>query len=367
MQQAEQLRAQIRALRKELNKVNPSAARTRGTSDYEAFLNFKKMGKDVVNVGWANSKPSAESFFEGQRRKLERGLIKNNPYEDWQIDDTRDIDGDNKPDIIIKNAQGVPKIINGQTIKRSRHPKREAYYSEIPDKAERINYNKLVKAGEAKPFSKQFNAFTITQTPDGVVISNADERNTTKATPYRLFSQKFFSPIWEHLKKLLPENMPNTEKMAMYRTLLSTMWSRIKDVVYGILGVAKPNNDEDIKYVENKKSFKNQLKDIIVELFEDPNKFYNDALSIIISLAPQLENYIRENRETIYDDLLKAMFNVPDRLYKKNQSGPQQYGFGKRPRIPNIRGEEPEPVFEQGDDWEQPRVRQFGDFTEFDE
>ena len=343
LRSAEEIRAQMRALRKELNKVDPQSRSKRGSQAYDDFYKFKQLGKDVVSVGWGNSRKSAEAQFAKTKAKKARGEITSDPYEGWDIQDNEDIDGDGSKDVIIIDSNGNKRIINGQTIKRSRHPKREMYYDQYPTRDLRKGHNERVKEGQEKHFNKKYNQINIVRNPDGSTkISKIDGKTPS---PYRLFAQKFYGPIWDMLKAGFSGS--NTEKMEIYRTLLSAMWSRVKDVAYSTLGIQKPSNKEDMSYVEARKPFKNKLRQLMDELTEDPQKFFNDAISIIISKMPDAESYVRSNLDAIYNNILVNMYDIaPERMIFQKANQPREYTFGRKAPVMKLEEDEDIPTSE---------------------
>ena len=60
----------------------------------------------------------------------------NSPDAPWHVT-SNDENGDNIPDIIIRNANGDPIVVNGWTTKGSDYPERYQYYNAYPTRAER--------------------------------------------------------------------------------------------------------------------------------------------------------------------------------------------------------------------------------------
>ncbi len=323
-QTPDQIRAMIRDLNKRLRTEYPESVNVRGQKAYNDFLEFKKLGKDVVNVGWANSSRAAKIHLNKYDEKFKEGKIKTNPYDGWYVNDTVDIDGDGKKDVVVYNKIKTPRIINGQAMKRSNHPRREAYYDQYPTREERVAYNKRVKAGEEQPYKQKMNKIRVERDENGKVKIMKD-----KFSPYKLFGQKFFKPIWDMIKNALPKDMPNTDKMKIYREALSKLWTGVKNIAYNSLKIQIPNNAEDAKYIEGKANFKNKLKDMMNQLMVNPNLYFEISMNVLSS-SKLFTAYINKNINFIYNHLIHTLYdNEFEEDPKHDKSAPFERGIIK--------------------------------------
>ena len=321
-QEATDLRNQIRALNKQLKEIDPRARAkgTRGADSFNKLLELKQMGKDIKNVGWANSRASAQEQFNAKPEK----------YEGWNIMDNKDIDGDGANDVILYDARGVPVIINGQTLKRSGHPVRKIYFEENATPAQRKQYNKGIKEGTQSTYKTKLNKIKVERDESGnISIAKAHPMATVKISPYKVFAQKFYKPIWNYLKQPLT-NLTNADKMDYYRKFLGGMWSAIKNNAYELLGLIKPASKEDQTYTESRKDFKEQLKTMVMTLLQNPDIFYDDALNIIIQIEPKFKDFINQNSDEIREILLNELYdNYRGNPIELEQS--QGFKFGGKP------------------------------------
>ena len=201
-------------LRKELNKLEPNNRAARVDPSLEKLMDLKKANKDVVSVGWANSAKSAQAQFDKYPER----------YEDWEVREDEDIDGDDIPDTVIYNKAGTAKIINGQTVRKSRHPFRQAIYTAYPTREDRKQANEQIKAGNTQPFKKQYNKLKVIHTKDGKTRVEYDVNKQRRETlsAYKLFSQVFFAPIWDAIKHVY-DGMPTAEKLKGYGDTLRVL------------------------------------------------------------------------------------------------------------------------------------------------
>ena len=91
LNRASQIKIEMIKLRKELNQLEPNNRTTRADPSINTLLELKRANKDVVSVGWANSKKSADVQFAKYPKQ----------YEGWEEKEDEDIDGDNINDTII--------------------------------------------------------------------------------------------------------------------------------------------------------------------------------------------------------------------------------------------------------------------------
>lgn len=87
--------------------------------------------RDVKRVSNAISPQGAQKMVDKHNAE--------NPSSPWTLH-TNDINGDNIPDIIIRNKRGEPMYVNGYTTKKSNYPLVYNYYKEHPTRESRKKY-----------------------------------------------------------------------------------------------------------------------------------------------------------------------------------------------------------------------------------
>ena len=91
LSEADQIKAELKKLRKLLNQLEPQARVAKQNPNLNILFALKSAGKDVVNVGWANSAASAQAQID---KFPER-------YPGWEVKEDEDIDPDGRPDTIV--------------------------------------------------------------------------------------------------------------------------------------------------------------------------------------------------------------------------------------------------------------------------
>ena len=135
------------------------------------------------------------------------------------------------------------------------------------------------------------------------------------------------------------------------------MWSAIKNYAYQQLGLIKPASKEDQTYTESRKDFKEQLKTMVMTLLQNPDIFYDEALNIIIQIAPGFKDYINQNSDNIRRLLINELYdNLGDEIIDLEPS--QGFKFGGKPMQSKLRGQtgpdtyEDQPADEYPEDFE---------------
>lgn len=291
LNRAAQIKIEMSRLRKELNQLEPGNRSVRADPALNTLLELKRANKDVVSVGWANSKKSADVQFAKYPKQ----------YEGWEAKEDEDIDGDNINDTIIYNKSGNPKIINGQTIKKSGHPYRQAVYTAYPTREERKAENEKIKAGEEIPFKKQYNRLKVVHTKDGQVRVEYNVNKQRKEGPssYKLFGQVFFAPIWDSVKFVFAD-LDTKQKLKVYGDMLRSLWRLIQTAAFQELGIdASQLSQEAFKSLSSKKQFKNTVDAIVRGIIGDPQTFAMPTIKELVNYEPELLKPLEDNMPRI--------------------------------------------------------------------
>jgi len=287
------LKEQRRALNEEIHKLDPNAGLTgRAKKRNDAMghlLKLSEMNKEVKRVGWANSGESVKRQFELDAQKPKEKRI----HEGWDVHDTRDITGDGIPDVIVYDETGAVRIVNGNTITKSKYPERQQYYSEYPDPQTRravrnretgepINY-KIDENGnkydhQYTSYGNFKNKYKNVEVENGVPrYTNAQTARLKKLTPWSVFINVIMKKYWTAIKESnLINDIPKPLKMRFYGLLKKYTWYLIKNhVISERLNLNIPEKKEQREYIEKSNNFKEALYAEITDILKiEPEEMF---------------------------------------------------------------------------------------------
>ena len=291
MTEAERLKIEITKLRKRLNQIEPQVRSRKEDQNINTLFALKSAGKDVVNVGWANSATSAQEQFDKFPDR----------YQGWTVDEKMDIDGDGQNDTVIFNASSQPKIINGQTIKKSQHPFRKGYYEQYPTRESRTEVNKQIKEQGLPSMKQRYNSLKVIHNKDGTVNVeyNFNNDRKSKLSTYKVFTKLYFNPIWDGIKHVYKE-YETTEKLKVYGQLLRSLWQVLQAETLRRLGLPEGQITEEVLGLyTGKKAFKDTLAKIVEEILIEPSNFAEATIMTLSNLDQSLLVELQQNMPKI--------------------------------------------------------------------
>ena len=288
LNQIQDLKQQKLELQRQINAINPDENRglkrtQKRNEAMEHLLRLSEMNKELKSVGWMNSAEAADEQFSRDRKKPEE----KQKYKGWIVDASRDISGDNIPDVIIYDENGAVRGVNGNTIRKSKYPERQLYTKENPSADERramrdpktgtpLNFEEDKEGNKTKRNYTTKTQYLKDTLYDIVVDRKTGQANYThehmqnkpKLTPYKVYSKVLILNLWEYIKRqnLIPE-IPKHLKSLFFIKLKSNAWDFIKRWVYTKkLNMEYPDNVEHRAFIEKTSAYKSALDELIKEI-----------------------------------------------------------------------------------------------------
>lgn len=193
-----------------------------------------------------------------------------------------DINGDNIPDIIVKNKEGKNVIVNGYTTGDSTYPYRYSYYTEYPTAEKRkearqsgVTFREHIK-GLYNPAYDEYgikiqrdtNGNPMFGSQKGIEFETAMKRSGYEKimrpkdkTPYQAFVSGVVKPLYDVVKKINSFLGKSTQSQLLTK-VAATIWNQTillpaMVYVYGNEVLSVP--DSDWKKLRNKEEVKNAI------------------------------------------------------------------------------------------------------------
>ena len=277
---------------KMMNKLENVSEKRKANGEHLKNLAINVVGsrvnKDVGRVGWGSSLLSAKEQFKSHPKK----------YKGWDVL-AQDIDGDNIPEIVINDEEGISRYINGYSIKPSKHLQRSDYYSKYPTQTERT----------LTPKSQYFRGTNIDE-EGNLAFSHPDAyrpltKNGKPQLPklknlFNTYIIKSFVKVFKENNKQIIEQIPKNIRGEIALLFNKIAWFDVRKMIYHTEPTA-PRIQEDFPTKETQKmltglekhpAFRKVFSQIITPYMKDPNymndklttgleKRYNEAISII--------------------------------------------------------------------------------------
>ena len=215
LEEQQLLEEQVQPINNTANQIFPNdKMNQRPANRSRAKIGMHELANIVLNLQRDFKRVSNALSVQGARDIVNRHNEKS-PHAPWNVT-TDDINGDNIPDIIIRNANNDPIVVNGWTTKGSDYPERFVYYNKYPTREERkqhpypafkrdelyqIQYDDnnvdVHKRGNVIGFNQQ--AFPATWNLDKY---NVNKNPGKRASAYRRFQTLIVAPV---LNIVIPE------------------------------------------------------------------------------------------------------------------------------------------------------------------
>ena len=227
------------------------------------------MNQDIKQIKDAQSLAGARAWVQKHGPEL------------YHVEDV-DVNGDNIPDIIVRNKDNVPVIVNGYTTSESTYPYRYSYYTEFPTAKERKEareagntFREYVK-GMYNPQYDEYRMKIQRDKQGNPVFANQQglefetkikNSGYTKImrpkdkTPYQAFVSGIVKPIYDALK-LINRLLGKPTQSTLLTKIAAVMWNEtilIPAMVYVYGNDVGNVSDAEYKKLRNKAEVKNAI------------------------------------------------------------------------------------------------------------
>ena len=281
----------------------------------------KKLGMDelahiVLNLQRDFKRVSNALSLQGAQEIVNKHNAKN-PNNQWTAHDD-DINGDNIPDIIIRNSGGHPIVVNGWTTKSSNYPTKYLYYSANPTREKRrenpfidwkrdslmqIQYDDENEDIHSRGNIVSYNANAY---PQNWNVSKYNVRKEPKRmNAYQRFQKYIINPrldvviaklVEDGVIKLNSENEKWSDKVKHIAKMSAALWDHY------VINVAADRLQMDVNSAEFKK-WKNKegkewLDGLVTEFFYHINYVNEQA------------KWTEDKRDALNDEFMHAMSDL---------------------------------------------------------
>ena len=204
-----------------------------------------KLGMDQLTQIVLDLNQDVKQIKDAQSLEGAQAWVQKHGPELYHVEDA-DINGDNIPDIIVKNKQGKNVIVNGYTTGESTYPYRYSYYTQFPTAEKRKQarqhgetFREYIK-GLYNPQYDEYginiqrdpNGNPIFASQEGVEFENKIKRSGyTKIirpkdkTPYQAFVSGVVKPMYD-VVKLINQVMKRPTQSQLLTKVAASMWNQ---------------------------------------------------------------------------------------------------------------------------------------------
>ena len=304
-----------------------------------------KFGMDQLTEIVLNLNQDVKQIKDAQSLAGARAWVQKHGPELYHVEDT-DINGDNIPDIIVKNKEGHNVIVNGYTTGESTYPYRYSYYTQFPTsdarKQARQNgetFREYIK-GLYNPqyddyginIQRDPNGNPVFAAQEGLELENKIKRSGyTKIirpkdkTPYQAFVSGVVKPMYD-VVKLINHLMKRSTNSQLLTKVAAVMWNQTILIpamayVYGkdVLKV----QESEWKKLRNKAEVKTAILHYVQHYLENEKNLL-EFVPLFIEVCEQSGNPIQPELKEWIPSFVKARLlniNVKDLPGFDNKDG----------------------------------------------
>ena len=255
----------------------------------------KKVGMDeltniVLNLQRDFKRVAGALSVQGAQAIVNKHNATSKPSAHWRVQH-EDINGDNIPDIVIRNSKNEPVVVNGWTTKRSDYPTRYMYYNTYPTREDRkghpypdfkrdelhqVKYDDtsidVHKRGNVESYNEQ--AY-----PANWQLGSYNVPKPKRLGAYQRFQRYILKDRLDYIihyfqeQNLIPQQFGN--KVTVIAKVTGLLWNKwILQHVAASYG--KNINDQDFVKYKNKKEGKAEIDNTVTMFYYHLNETSND-------------------------------------------------------------------------------------------
>jgi hypothetical protein len=241
-----------------------------------------------------NERRDIKLIREAQSKQGAGNWISKHGYGDLLYVDDRDIDGDNIPDIVVRQrVDNAPYIVKGYTTDDSGYPLRHQYYTEYPTREERRGHSMKEWFDENAISEHADQGLRRVYKPEYVALYERD-----KALGYKMpkpretvsiaqaFKQYIMKPIMKYLKLYLRERnvilTPEAVRKAeqVFRNTVLTV--PVLEEIYGTDQISGIDDNNVISKLSSRKEVKDGCIIILQKIIKDRGSYAGNIISALI-------------------------------------------------------------------------------------
>ena len=286
-----------------------------------------KLGMDQLTQIVLDLNQDVKQIKDAQSLEGAQAWVQKHGPELYHVEDA-DINGDNIPDIIVKNKEGKNVIVNGYTTGDSTYPYRYSYYTEYPTAEKRkearqsgVTFREHIKG----LYNSQYDDYGIKIQRDssgnplfankeGMKFEAAMKRagyekimRPKDKTPYQAFVTGVVKPLYDVVKKINSILGKSTQSQLLTK-VAATIWNQtilLPAMVYVYGNEVLQVSDSDWKKLRNKGEVKNAILQY-VQFYLGSSKNLLSFIPLFIEVCNKSDNPIPQEFEQWIPRFLKA-------------------------------------------------------------
>ena len=306
----------INAYQQRRRQVNPNL-HPRAKQNKLGITGMDDLVRVVVNL-----KNDVKQIKEAQSVASAQDWIDRHGYQNLYDVVEEDLDGDNFPEVVVKDKTGKKVIVNGYTTEPSLFPYRREYYSTHPTKESRKNkpWKNFIKTEFYNPtydatgrgitgISEAAAQFDELITDNGYTRTMKPKNRST----YQVFTSRCIAPFYQALRYL---NLHVPFKLAQ---LSAYVWKEIVrdpalSYVYGE-AVLQVTDKKELAKLCSKQEVKDAIENIAVPILTQARTIFDNVLPIVIDVwrnhgynlnGDQVRDFILVARAIMFGEQLPA-------------------------------------------------------------